>query len=41
MTAGHRLVGMFIVTLGLMSSGMTPAVAQDRDAQEVSRYALT
>lgn len=41
MTAGHCLAGIFIVTLGLMSSGMTPAMAQDRDAQEVRRYVLT
>ncbi len=41
MTASHRLAGVFVAAVALLSGGMAPAVAQDRDAQEVSRYALT
>jgi len=41
MTASHRLAVTFVVAVLLISSGATSAVAQDRDAQEVSRYALT
>ncbi len=40
MTASHRLAGMFVAAVVLMFGGVTPAVAQDRDAQEVSRYVL-
>lgn len=32
---------MFVAAVVLMSVGVTAAVAQDRDAQEVSRYVLT
>lgn len=32
---------MFVAAVVLMSGGVTAAVAQDRDAQEVSRYVLT
>ena len=41
MTAGHRLAGILVTTFALALGGVLPAVAQDRGAQEVSRYALT
>jgi len=41
MTASHRLAAAFVAAVVLISGGATHAVAQDRDAQEVSRYALT
>ncbi len=41
MTASHRPSGLFVAALVLLFGGMTLAIAQDRDAQEVSRYVLT
>ena len=41
MTASHRLAVMFVAAVVLTSSGVNSAAAQDREAQEVSRYVLT
>jgi len=41
MTASHRLAGMLVAIVVVALGAATPAAAQDRDAQEVSRYALT
>lgn len=41
MTASHRLAGIFVTTVVLALGGASHAVAQDRDAQEVSRFVLT
>lgn len=41
MTTSHRLAGMFVTVVVLALGGASIAAAQDRDAQEVSRYVLT
>ena len=41
MTASHRLAGMLVAIVVFALGAATPAAAQDRDAQEVSRYTLT
>ena len=41
MIASHRLAGMLVTIVVFTLGAATPAAAQDRDAQEVSRYVLT
>lgn len=41
MAASHRLAGMLFTTLTFALGGASFAAAQDRDAQEVSRYVLS
>jgi hypothetical protein len=41
MTVSHRLAGVLVAIVVTAFGAATPAAAQDRDAQEVSRYALT
>jgi hypothetical protein len=41
MTASHHLAAAFVAAVVLIFGGATIAVAQDRDAQEVSRYVLS
>ena len=41
MTASHRLAGMLVAIVAFALGAAAPAAAQDRDAQEVSRYVLT
>jgi len=41
MTASHRLAGRLVAIVVFALGAAAPAAAQDRDAQEVSRYVLT